>query len=603
MRESMAHWGKDGVRLWSGGAATLAQCVLADTPESVRERLPAAVDPSGEVWFTGQGRLDNRDDLLRSLGPRARDEVVTDGDLLRMAYARWGLDCVQRALGDWAFAAWHVRDRRLVLARDHIGTTSLYYVRSHRWAAFASDRRALLVLPQTPRRLNEYYLAQQLVMSVAEVSGAAETVWRDVQRLPPAHTAIIDETGARLSRYWRLEDAPDVCLRSQADYAEALEDHLARAVRVRLRSRLPMAATLSAGLDSGSVSVLAADELRLKGHSLLALTSVPLHEVAVPGKLADESGIAAVVAGSRANIQHERVDASSIGPLEGLRRHLAYHGEPGLAVHNMYWHLAVFERASGHVLLTGGFGNSALSWAGLPALANIAAALGRGWGRQALVAARDVLRPWLGPAWRVVQGRPAVPVPAVWFPELLARTDLLDRIRTDMARAARTPRVRSGRAVRLAGLRPWRSPTGEVMAELAAEAGLAIREPARDVELLSFLHGIPDRYWRGPMKRWLIRSAMKGKLPDEARLATVRGWQAADLARRLQSTPRELSALLDEVRGSSLARAWLSTDALERLARRVDSSGTSADDLGIPAMMLLRGLCAGRFLAQTEAEL
>ena len=83
---------------------------------------------------------------------------------MRSAYTRWGEDAVARIHGDWAFAAWHPKERRLFLARDPFGITSLYYYANPRIFAFATSRQALVALNLAPVEMDELYLAQVLVV-------------------------------------------------------------------------------------------------------------------------------------------------------------------------------------------------------------------------------------------------------------------------------------------------------------------------------------------------------------------------------------------------------------------------------------------------------
>src|SRR5258708_6888222 len=127
MRRAMAEWGPDGNVIWNHGPAGLGQARLFSTQESHLERLPRADRISGIV-FTAAARVDNRDELgdLLQIPTPVRAELA-DSELLFRAYLRWGEQCAVRIFGDWAFAAWHAAERKLFMARDHFGNTSLFY--------------------------------------------------------------------------------------------------------------------------------------------------------------------------------------------------------------------------------------------------------------------------------------------------------------------------------------------------------------------------------------------------------------------------------------------------------------------------------------------
>ena len=400
MHEAMAHWGPDGTASWYDEHAGLGHCRLFNTPEAVHERLPH-VTADCRLVITAEARLDNRDELCDLFGISHADcASMPDGELIRCAYERWGEACPDHLLGDWSFAVWHPRERRLFLARDHHGNTALYYLHDGRRFAFASDRKALLALPDVPRRLNELYLAQVLVAWSAY--HRPDTIYLDIHRLPPAHTMTVTPDGVRVWRYWRLEDTPDLRLPTDEAYVEAFLDIFRQAVRCRLRSYRPVGVTLSGGLDSGSVTALAARLLAQEGKTLTAFTSVPLYDVTdtvSAQRFGDEWPFAAATACHAGKVEHIPIRAETVSPIASIQRMLDIHGEPLHAAGNHYWIMDLLVTAQQRglgTLLTGQMDNGTISWTGLPSSKSLPSYLRRGAYWQAL--RQKVLRP-LAPAW------------------------------------------------------------------------------------------------------------------------------------------------------------------------------------------------------------
>lgn len=512
MHSAMAHWGPDGVRCWRDGAAGLGQCLIADTPEASYETLPS-YEEECRFAFTAEARLDNRDELFEALGVEPPDRTaMADGELVRRAYARWGTECPSRLFGDWSLAAWHPLERRFFLARDHHGNTSLHYVSDRRRFAFASDRRALLVLPGVSRHLNELFLARMLVSWTAYYGAA--TAYRDIHRLPPAHAMLVTTGGTRVWRYWHLEDAPDVRMATMREYADGLREHLREAVKVRLRSAMPVAVTLSAGLDSGSVAALAAHELAAAGQSLTAFTAVPVHAVSMPGAVANEFALASATARMAANIDHVAVGSVGHGQVDGIERGLRVHGEPVLAAGHVPWLVPLVEAARGHVLLTGQGGNAGISWQGLPHMIDVAMALRQG---RIVGAAKAAAR--LGPVgrgrdmWRRLWAeRPCGGQP--WrsdspiHPRFAERMRLRELMTAEGHDPTGTQCPHDGREARLRLLCPGRDLVGALWAQLGAAAQASTRDPTLDAKLLWFVVGVPDRCWMRTCRgrsRWATR--------------------------------------------------------------------------------------------------
>ena len=261
MASALGNWGSDDLTFSSEGCAALGHVLLAVTPESDHEALPFH-DPDADIFLTAAARLDNRHELLDFFGIATPDRPsLPDGQLVFLSYKRWGEKSPKHLLGDWSFAVWNDHLRRLFVARDHLGNTGLFYYHKPPLFVFASGIEGVLAHPNVPRLLNEHRLAGYLGFSV---SGGSNTFWQDVHSLGPAHALTVTPQKTDSMCYWHLEDAPDVRFGSQQAYLDGFLEHYRRAVRVRLRSVRPIGSTLSAGLDSSSVTALAQKPCKIK---------------------------------------------------------------------------------------------------------------------------------------------------------------------------------------------------------------------------------------------------------------------------------------------------------------------------------------------------
>jgi asparagine synthase (glutamine-hydrolysing) len=573
MRSAMAHWGPDGGDVWREGPAGLGQLRLFATPEARFERLPHA-DTRRGVAFTGVGRVDNRAELLGKLGRhQAESELgrpasrIGDAELLLLAYERWGEACVDRIYGDWSFAAWHPADRKLFVARDHHGNTALYYYADPRVFAFASDRKALLALNLAPQEMDELYLAYVLVSW--PVYRGERTILRSIRRLPPAHTLRVTPNKLDVRQYWRLADTPEVRQPRREDYVEGLREVFVEAVRARLRTdgRRGIGVMLSGGLDSGSVTAVGASLLRAEGKRLAAFTAVPELETRpyVGERFGDEYPLAQATAEFVGNVDHQAVPATTRSPIEAMWRQLRITNEPPHGPGNLFWVLEVLEAARSlgcGVLLTGQVGNATISWLGRISSQPLAVQL-RHLGLHALVqdrrkalrgqVSRSLPRGFLV-AWR--RRRTSIEQwshSSAIHPDFAARLDLLERLwREPEWTPPRTPREERNRIVR-----PGRGIGGTVWAENGAAHGLEVRDPTADVRVLEYTWSVPDRVFMDPetgLDRWLIREAMRDRLPDQVRLNRRRGRQAGDLVPRMRACASEVEEVLRELADGPAAR-------------------------------------------------
>ena len=257
--------GPEKTGTWLDGPAGLGHTLLATTPELLFEPQPFVHKETGCV-ITADVRLDYRGELIGALDLHRSGESIGDAELILMAYLEWGEECVDRLLGDFAFAIWDPRHQMFFCARDHFGMRPLYYHHvPRRHFMFASDARAVLVLPQVPYRINEGRVADFLVPQLEWIDYTS-TFFENVFRLPPGHKATVTNSGFDVVEYWRPAPGPELGPMSDDDYREGFLEVFTNSVEARLRApRGTVGSMLSGGMDSGSVVAVAKEILRARG--------------------------------------------------------------------------------------------------------------------------------------------------------------------------------------------------------------------------------------------------------------------------------------------------------------------------------------------------
>jgi asparagine synthase (glutamine-hydrolysing) len=268
MIAAQRHRGPDGEGFYDNEGVTLGHCRLAIIDTSDAGHQPMS-DPSGRYWITYNGEIYNYVELateLRTLGHVFRGH--SDTEVLLSAYVQWGIDCLKRLRGMFAFAIWDSRESRLFAARDRLGIKPFHYWTSdgERMLAFSSELKALLEFPARQRvnhRLASEYLAWNLVDHES-----AETMLADIHRLPAAHALTWHaREGLKLWRYWDFEVNEE--LRTPQEKRTALENEFRErfdeVVQLHLRSDVPVGSCLSGGLDSSAIVCVINNELRCKG--------------------------------------------------------------------------------------------------------------------------------------------------------------------------------------------------------------------------------------------------------------------------------------------------------------------------------------------------
>src|SRR5436190_9392570 len=182
MTESLTLRGPDALATWCDGRIGLGHTLLKTTFESETERQPCSLD--GKTWIVADGRVDARDELAHALSSDSVEvsKSSPDVELILRAYTRWGTHCVERLLGDFAFAVWDGPKRRLFCARDHMGVKPFYYACVGGSLIVASTLEAIRRHPQVSDRLNDLAIADFLLFGWNQ--DAATSSFADIQRLP-----------------------------------------------------------------------------------------------------------------------------------------------------------------------------------------------------------------------------------------------------------------------------------------------------------------------------------------------------------------------------------------------------------------------------------
>lgn len=252
---ALRHRGPDGTGIEVRGDVGLAHARLSIIDIAGGAQPIANEDGSVRVVFNGEifNYVELREQLLRR-GHTLRTH--SDTEVLVHLYEEHGDDFVHQLNGQFAIALWDERRQRLVLARDRAGIRPLYYTEAQGRLLFASEVKALFVLPEVPRAIDPQALAQ--VFSYwAPLADAS--VFRGVRSLPPGHRMVVEAGRLRTECYWdwSFGDPDGVSVeRSEADCAEELRALLLDAVRLQLRADVPVGAYLSGGLDSSIVTAL-----------------------------------------------------------------------------------------------------------------------------------------------------------------------------------------------------------------------------------------------------------------------------------------------------------------------------------------------------------
>lgn len=277
----LAFRGPDAREVWAANSVGFGHALLRTTRESLSERQPASLD--GQLWITADARIDARSELVRELEEAGRHVRGTapESELILNAYAAWGEACVEHLRGDFAFAIWDGRERKLFCARDHFGVKPFYYAEAGDLFLFSNTLNCLRLHPDVSGDLNDAAVADFLMFGLN--CDSSTTTFRDIRRLPPAHTLTLSTDGLRLRRYWSAPTDGHIRYRHADDYIEHFQILLQAAVADRLHIDCA-GVLLSGGLDSASIATTAHELSTRSGTAAKLRAYTVVYESLIPDR-------------------------------------------------------------------------------------------------------------------------------------------------------------------------------------------------------------------------------------------------------------------------------------------------------------------------------
>jgi asparagine synthase (glutamine-hydrolysing) len=305
VKSALAPYGPDGGGEYSGSGVHTLYRAFHTTKESRREIQPYVLPDDSAMTF--DGRLDNREELLRQFAQTGEDNV-TDLAMVAAAYQSRGTNSFSMLKGDWALAIWEPSDRSIVLAKDPIGVRPLYYSLSNDRVTWCTLLEPLVEFAETEFRLEEEYVAGWLSFFPA----AHLTPYAGIFAVPPSSFVRIRAGRVTTTRYWEFQPEK-IRHASDQEYEEQFRVVFRESVRRRLRSDSAVLAELSGGMDSSSIVCMADTILASGSPGAPLLETVSYYDDSEPAW--DERPYFTLVEQQRGRVGCH-IDARSLGAYE-----------------------------------------------------------------------------------------------------------------------------------------------------------------------------------------------------------------------------------------------------------------------------------------------
>lgn len=577
------------------------------------DRLEAQPWPAwgGAGWVAFAGRLADRDNLARILG-LASSQSVADGRLAALAFEKWGATAPARFHGDYAIAAWHGGERRLILAADPLANRGVFHVRRGNLVWFATSIRPLLAVPEVPRAVDEELIIDMLAYNRFD---SDRTVFRAVRKVVAGTSTVLTADRTETVAFHRFDPERRLRLRRDRDYVEAAWELLDRAVAERLRAVGPVPISGSGGLDSACLAV-SATRAGAPVHFLTMVPDPALPAYAHRTGYTDESERVRALAGALPGLAPTLLPAQ-LDPdwSPDAPRLLAAGAVPTDRASQLEWFSPVYRHAGAVLgargLLTGGVGNHTLTWEGLRLPAQFLRE--RRWAallREVLLQGRGGLRRMARMVkWEVLPYFRPPRFDADILTDMLCvnRQALLEhKVLERMERHGNDPQWRfttNDRQMRIHLLHRNRAYRAESTAQLRAMYGVDYMAPIGDLRLIEFCLAIPEDQFRrnGESRRLARRMLESAGVPPVIARSERRGLQNPEWFAMLSRARPGLPDLIARVRRNATACRLIDIDRLEKVVADWPADAATAQRHAGPLRSgLVFALNVGSFVAWAE---
>lgn len=211
------------------------------------------------------GELYNTEELRKSLLEEGYFfDSYSDTEVLLMSYIAWGVNCIKKFNGIFAFAIYDEEKEQVFLARDQMGVKPLFYSINNKNIIFASEIKAILANPMVKAQIDREGITELFALGPAVVPGKA--IYKNILEIAPANCLLISKENIKVWEYWKvtLEENKETV----EEAAERVRLLLFDAIKRQLVGDVPICTFLSGGLDSSAISAIAAEEFRNRGKIL-----------------------------------------------------------------------------------------------------------------------------------------------------------------------------------------------------------------------------------------------------------------------------------------------------------------------------------------------
>jgi asparagine synthase (glutamine-hydrolysing) len=494
------------------------------------------------LQFTG--RIDNYKSLIDA---NNLIKNITINELVITLHTKFGTDFIKLIEGDWVLSLWIKQKEELLLARDILGNTAVYFHHNSDFFSYSSTLHPLSQNVHIQSTISQVYLLSILETYKLE---NGQTVYNSIYELPPAHYLIVNRNKIKKKRYWKIENVKPKRKIDSIQTSEKLRYLLSNSINKRIKGVSKLGTLLSAGLDSSAITVMAS--LENKKQKIYTYTSVPAVDTShfnTSKWFTDESILVQSITSAYPNLNSKFVSSDVNNFIAELESIYTIHQQPVHIVGNIPWIHQILhssQKEGVDTLFTGQLGNAIISWTGSKPSTYLDLLLSL-FNRRIKI--KDFIKKGYNLSFKSKRNKLAYQSNSFINKEFVNSSNYKDFIKK-METQNTYSDIKSIQE-KCEIIKPDKTSIGSIWQDKSFYFNTQILDPTTDKELIEFCFSIPDHlHYNKYHNRLLIRQAMKGFLPDDVRLNKKRGKQGSDLGYLIQQNKNKIISILKESENS-----------------------------------------------------
>lgn len=368
MRQAADRPGHDGIQTYVDNHIALGHVMLRVSPESQYDQQPLK-SSCGNYILVGHFRLDYRDELGDKLGLTQNElDITPDSRLAMMAYQKWKENCIYHLEGDWCCLIYNIGKVRIELLKNPVGISAIFYGKFDDIFYFGSD--PAYILNQQTINFNVDYKEVRFLSKLSTYPSANKTLIEGLYTVDTNEMISVNEEFCLIEKSFHFAEPHYLCYKNDKDYFLDFIFQYSSSIRSRTRGSDASGFFLSGGLDSSSMTTLAALIGNHEKKKIISYTSVPFYKDElknITDRTINESYLVELLCSKYQIIDANYCDFPKINIVNDMQVEIHLNAYSPILNSNSFWLNGIMQtakKASTSNILIGQSGNYTISWSG-----------------------------------------------------------------------------------------------------------------------------------------------------------------------------------------------------------------------------------------------